>query len=141
MKLLIERNKSIDDKFIGWIINIVRTNIASTTDLRKLKKLETYFNDVVISDQDDVSEINFSRVLIGILNNLVYSKSKDYYHITVNPKRFLPSTHISLYDVAMYINYGNQEVAGYPIFTTVFNEVSNNIDSYYKWYSRERGGI
>ena len=141
MKLLVSSSEHSDDKFIQWLIGILRIRLSTLIDFRRLKRLENYYNEEIAPEQEGSSEINLSQICVYILNNFVYFKTKQYYYITINNKKFLPGTHLSLYDIAMYINYGNQDVPGYPIFTDVFNDIMSNIEDYYRWYARERGAV
>lgn len=140
MKLLIENKPGYDKSFILWLISILRMELMSSINLKKLAVLNKYFND---SLQEQLGphyrNVNLNTVMMLSVRKLTFHKTENYFCIEVNPRAFVPGTKIRLYKICEFINYGNLDIEGCNVFTNVFANVALNLDRYYNLYCLERG--
>lgn len=142
MRLLVEKNGTYKRGFIRWLLKILQMELLSNINLKRLKLLNTYINEKLLeSNIVKFKNINLNTVMLLASRNLMFYETKNYYCIQVNQKLFVPGTKIRLYKLCEFINYGNLDVEGCNTFTTVFANVAQNINDYYRLYCLDKGLI
>lgn len=136
MKLSINSSAQLfNDAFLNWLRPKIRDKIIADINPNKLKLWDNFFNNQPLYKNIYKKKISTLDLLIAGANNLRYQKSANGYYYEINPNIYLPGyTDIKLNAACKAINFGNQEMAAYPIFTETFNYFNAHIDEYMNAY-------
>lgn len=130
MNLIIENKNKLDlDSFTIWLLDIIKKYFVSYCDYLKLNK----FNGEV---WQKYTINNIDEWFYEIVDNLQIKSQNNNYIIQINPYKQIEG--ISLINLAKFINYGNLNNKGYPIFTQVFNYFADNLQDFYNLYNNEQ---
>jgi hypothetical protein len=138
MKLEItNKDNSLPSGFGDWLKGIVQDKILSSLEETRLLLWNEYLNSDGVIDFASKKSILAKEIIMYGVSNLRVLKLPQKFIIEINPNAFmfgLNSTKIE--KLCRLINYGNASIKGYPIFSRVFSEVAENIDSYVETYLR-----
>lgn len=140
MTFTIIANKYIDDDFIEWLIDIIKHKIISQLDNEYIINFNNIVNDNEIfkkNNPDSKVKFDVRKAILISLNTLKYRKIKNVYIIDIGKDILFPNYQVKLETVCKLLNYGNTQIKGYPIFTNVFNDIRQNLESYYQQYLDE----
>ena len=131
MKLIIENNLHEDLKpFILDVVVPTTTQILySIIDFEQLDRFDKYLQ------QRYNSSINTKHIITSALTNLVIYNYNDRYELAINPNIFTPGIDAKLYDICALINYGNLDVAPYPIFDKTMEKLALFVPELYDEYT------
>ncbi len=127
MNLIIENNSNIelDDLISNQLIDSMKNYFISSIRDDKLIAFDNYINSEKLfksnlykSKQDYIST---KDLLIECIDNLVYTKNTNLYIIEINSKKNSKKLDAKLIYISKLINYGNMQLAPYPIFTELFD--------------------
>ena len=139
MKLKIsDPNNSIELDFIKWIKDKIKDKILSDLNIKKLDIWTNYINEQQIYKSIYKKKVNCLDVILAGIYNLIYKYTFDGFVIMINPNINLPGfDRVKIASICKLINYGNQDISGYHIFTDIFEYFANNINEYLKIYLDE----
>lgn len=132
MKLKItDPNKILDRPFINWLCIQIRDKVIVDLDLNKLINWDNYFNSEIVYKSIYKKKISTRDVIIAGVSNLIYQLSDSGFFISINPNIFTPGLdRIKLLTICKTINFGNQQITGYPIFTNTFQYIADHLNEY-----------
>ena len=138
MKLkIIDPNNILDRSFINWLCIQIRNEVVTNINLKKLEKWDKYFNSENVYKSIYKKKISTRDLIVAGISNLYYQTSEDGFWISINPNKLTPGLdRIKLETICKTINFGNQQITGYPIFTNTFQEVADNITTYVEKYMK-----
>lgn len=138
MKLEIGDPKNlIEDDFIIWLKIKIRDKIISDVKLDKLKNWDNFFNNQSMYKSIYKKKILTSGLIATGSSNLDHIKSESSFYIRINPNIYVPGLdRVKLESICKTINFGTQEIAGYPIFTETFDYFAEHIQEYLDRYLR-----
>lgn len=126
MDLVIDKTDQIDDGFIQFIIDVIRSRLM--TNILNYKNYDILFDqfDQNITSMEVISQASsniisynyFGRITIMINNTVNYNKST-----------------IKLIDLCRILNYGTLDRNGCHIFSRTFDYISNNLNELYDKYN------
>lgn len=134
MKAIIKIDDNYTDYFMDWLVRKTKELIVLGTNEKKLDALNEY-----VSSLDMDVEVDINQAFVDILDNITYFRTQECYHLGVNTTVLYSTTPFKLVDIAKFINYGNQEVRGTLVFSTVFHRVATDVDDYYNMFLLEEG--
>lgn len=125
-----------NDNFIRWLINLYKTLIIIYINTDKLMAFNNYIdeNEIYKKRYINSDEFNVKNAIIGVLNNITYREIKDGYLISLHTNKPFPTHIASMTDICKLLNDGNLNFKGYPIFTTMFKHISDNLQQYKNQY-------
>lgn len=132
MRLVIEENDLIDIKFIKWLIKRIKKLIILKCNSRKLSSIQNYVDNN--NPFNTRNKISINGIILQASQNIIFYKHKSYFYIMVNPIIRAQGMDLKLEDVCKFINYGNFEMPGYPLFTNIYFDIKDNIKEYLKQY-------
>lgn len=133
MKLIIECDKNITSSFIRWLIKLIKIQILSNINNKRLVTFNSYINTRNVFQCS--YPVNVKKILLQMVNSMYYVRVGKYYVITFNPSIPLLNTRFKMVDVINFVTYGNTEIRGVPIISDVFTGIERNIEKYYKLYT------
>ena len=68
------------------------------------------------------------------MHNLIIYNHGDIYEVAINPNTFVNGINAKLYDICALINYGNSELATYPIFDRTMDKLAEFTPLLYQEY-------
>lgn len=123
MTLIIEKNNKITQSFIRWLETEIKTRLIAYASSKQLNRLSKFSNDILNEP------LNLNIIYIDVVNSIKFKETANSFVLTFEYKGTL---NVDL--IIKYINFGSAEVNGYPIFSKIFNDITNNLDSYiYKY--------
>lgn len=130
MRLIIDNYYKEDLKpFIqDIVIPTIGQLLYSSLDRQHLERFDRY-----LSNKYD-TKIDCKQIIKLALNNLIIYNHHDSYQITINPNTFINGINAKLYDICALINYGNLELAPYPIFDNTMDRLASFIPQLYRQY-------
>ena len=134
MKAIIEIKDGYTDDFMEWLVYRTKELVVLGLNQKKLDILNEY-----VQTLDMRVEVDLNIAFLDILDNITYFKTEQCYHLGINTTVLYGTTPFKLVDIAKFINYGNQEVQGTPIFSDAFHIVATNTENYYNRYLLETG--
>lgn len=121
--------------FAGWLKENIRQQLIASINIKKLQSWDIFLNKQSSYKSIYKKKIIPADIIIAAANNLVIKSSESKYSIMINPNIFtFGLDRVKLSSLCRLINYGNQEIKGYSIFTEVFKHFSDNIESYLTQY-------
>lgn len=140
MRLLVQKNTTFTKNFVKWLIKILQMELMSNVNIKKVNSLNLYINEVLSQRKDiKLDSVNLNTALVVGVKHLTFYETDGYFCIHINPKTFYPGTKFRVYKFCEFINYGNLDIPGCNVFTNVFSNVADNLQTYYNIYSLERG--
>ena len=125
----------IDQDFITWFKKQIRDRLLDDIDSKKLQKWTNYFNTKSMYKSIYRKMILAEDIISAGVYNLQHSRSGSIISIYINPNIYAPGLdRIKLVTLCKLINFGNQEIKGYAIFTSTFKHFSENINDYIDMY-------
>jgi hypothetical protein len=134
MKAVIDIKDGYTDDFMDWLVDRTKELIVQGLNQKKLDMLNEY-----VQTLDMGVEVDLNIAFLDILDSITYFKTEQCYHLGINTTVLYRTTTFKLVDIAKFINYGNQEVQGTPIFSDAFHIIATNTDNYYNRYLLEEG--
>lgn len=136
MKLRIyDPQKILDRPFIVWLMTQIRNKVLMECNLKKLEHWDVYFNSETVYKSIYKKRIFTKDIITAGISNLHYLLTDDGFFISINPNIYTPGLdRIKLISLCKLINFGNQQILGYPIFTDIFQEIADNINDYVEKY-------
>lgn len=126
--------KEDNEAFSNWLLQIIKQEIISNLNIRKLKLYETYIKESNVFEFDEKTLNNFN--LTNVIYTFIKTLRKDIYKNTYvyHFNLHLKYSTVTFYEIVKLVNYGNMDVIGYPIITDVLDNIRNNLDKYEKMY-------
>lgn len=136
MQLEISDHKNLLDRaFIEWLKIKIRDKIIADIDPKKLENWDNFFNNQSMYKSIYKKKISAIDLISAGASNLDYRISDSKFQILLNPNIYASGLdRIKVDTICRLINYGNRDLAGYPIFTDTFNYFAENIDLYVSRY-------
>ena len=136
MKLKIDDPKNIlDASFIEWFKMKIRDKIIGDSKFDKLDKWDKFFNSQNIYKSIYKKKILTYDIILAGANNLRSIRNNNTVYLDIDPNiYYIGLDRVKLEILCKTINFGNIEVAGYPIFSDTFKYFSENIKSYIDIY-------
>ena len=121
--------------FLEWFCGKIKDDIIHNLDLKKLQKWDKYLNSVAQLRSIYKKKISTKEIIWIAVNNLIFKSFPSIKVIEINPTILVPNLdNIKLVSICKLINYGNQEIAGYNIFSSSFDSVKDNLQKYIDQY-------
>ena len=140
MRLIVLENPEYDDNFIEWLLERVKGEIVKSINVKKLRSFDIIQNNLNIFTPRYKSKslnVDFVKTVFTGVKLLTYKKVKNAWIIYMKEDVVHPYYFATIYSLCKFVNYGRNDIKGYPIFTKAFNRVSAQITKYYKMYLRE----
>lgn len=134
MYLFINFKNSYPDEFVDYLIIQLQKRFLKTLEVNKLKELEDYLNSVPKYKSIFIKYLKAKDICIAGIYNISADRTKTNLRLYINPNVKYYGTNIKLVDLCKFINNGNLQCPGYPIFSESFNYIKNNIEKYYLKY-------
>lgn len=138
MKLLLQDDKYVDRRFINFVIKQMQLFLIEHINDEQLYIFNKLFLESEISQEIlayPLNNFDIRNFIYIALNNLIYRKIKGNYIIEINPNKYINNLNVAY--ICKLLNYGNNEIRGYPIFTNCFEYILRNINSFYNIYLRD----
>ena len=129
MELVIVKNKYYSYSFVKWLTNVVRIEVMSNLSLELLPRYEQEIYNLFNVN------VNYVDIIKKSLNNLQILESNDKYIVQINPNIKYKNTNLCLNVLVNLLDYGTLQVKGCYLFSTVFNNINNNLNIYYDRYN------
>ena len=140
MTFSITVNGNMNDRFIRWLLRLIRFQILKNIDNRKIHYFNNIINENNIFSKNNPrikEDFDIRKAIIISLNNLQFYRIKNVYIIRIPDNIIFPNYNVSVSTACKLFNYGNTQIQGYPLYSTVFNSIRDNIDIYYKMYLKQ----
>lgn len=115
----------------------------SSINNRKLEPFDEYINSLDNIQyglpQGKKRYLSTKDLLLSCIYNLTYSISADDCIIEINSSKIAPNTNAKLLWIAKLVNYGNMQLAPYPLFTELFDHFADIFWDILKEYKEEEG--
>ena len=137
MKLLITTEKELllTSDFSIWLIKEIRKQLLLDIDLKHIKAWQLYLEKLLADKILPKQKLSADAIILQGINSLEYILTDNSVEISVNNKITIPNLNqVKLISIIKLINYGNNDIKGYPIFTDTFNYFAENIDAYIDKY-------
>ena len=132
MYITIDNTLEFTDDFLRWLIRrmfVIGLDYVSNHK-QKLLPIDSYLKTFF-----DKRKYTAQEIIVAGLKNMTISHNQKQSIISINNNTKVPRTDkVLLHKVCQLINYGNMELRPFPIFTYVFEYVSNNINDLYNEY-------
>lgn len=136
MTLQIISNEEYDEYFVRWLISEISIEIISNVNNPKLLMYDKITETNLLFPLEK-TVIKFGKAIIYGAKNLIFTKSKDKWIISIDNNLTYPKTSIKIITLCKIANNGFLGLKGTNIFTQVFNSVSANLTKYYNMYMME----
>lgn len=132
MRLQLQDEKSILSKaFIEWLIIEIQSELNLRVKKSKLKNWDNYLNNYFQLKNFTKNTYSTEYIIQLGIKNIIYKYDAKLIEIYINEHIYIPGLdRVKLNSICKLVNYGNQELAGYPIFSEVFNYIADNISDY-----------
>lgn len=140
MTFSITVNGNMNDRFIRWLLRLIRFQIFKNIDNRKIHYFNNIINENNIFSKNNPrikEDFDIRKAIIISLNNLQFYRIKNVYIIRIPDNIMFPNYNVSISTACKLFNYGNTQIQGYPLYSKVFNSIRKNIDIYYKMYLKQ----
>lgn len=132
-----DTHEFVDQDFTKWLILRIEAKLIANIDTKRL-----YVWDKYLTTSDSLKRLydkpyRAEEYLILAARNLVYSGNPGDITISINKNLSAPGfDRVKLYDLVKLINYGNLNTKGYALFSNIFFDIADNINSYLELYYR-----
>lgn len=131
--VIVEKQDMLTDNFYSWLIEEIQTEFISKINPKKLEAWNKYLTQNFRSVYK--KRVSAKDILLAGIYNLQVTKSSAKLTIEINDNVFVPYLdRVKVKTVCKLINFGNAEMQAYPIFSTVFQNVTDNFNSYIDKY-------
>ena len=132
MKLVIhDPNSVLNDSFKPWFIMKLRNHIINSISDAKLQNWNTYLNELPEYRSIYKKKLAARDIIIAGASNLIAIDSSDSIIFMINPNIYAPGLdRVKLDSICKLINYGNNDMKAYPIFTDTFNYFRSELQTY-----------
>lgn len=120
------------EPFMNWLKEEAVRRIALTSDFDLLSEHEI---------EIDKTKVNCAMAILQLLDSIEYYEQGDTFVLCVNPNTTYGDTKIKLSRVVKTVEYGNSAIKGQGVISNIFNDISLNINYYYKKYRILRGSV
>jgi hypothetical protein len=128
-----------EDGFFEYLKRFTTRQLILNLNPLKLKKFEEAINQEEELLKPFRKSFSGRDIFYAGANNLNVIKFFDGRVILqVDPNVIYYGTRVKLITLIRFLNYGNGDYKGYPIFTDTFNYVRNNLDAIYQLYERTK---
>ena len=136
MKLIIKDSQNLlTSDFLNWLLDQIKSKLLISLDKNKLKTFDIYLNNSNLFKLTFISNYSTEKLLKTCLDNLIISKLNQVITIQFDNNVLLFGlTLTSVETFCKFINYGNVNIKGYPIFTNCFNDIITNFKDYVDFY-------
>ena len=134
---IISSSPIVDYKFGNWLIlNHIKPSLLNELRSHKLNTWDLYFNEQFETLYS--AKLNSQNIVrLGIENLRCYVAS-NFIYIRINPNVFVPGLRrVKIESLCKLINYGNATIPAIPIFSKIFNQIAEDIDTYVTLYSTQ----
>lgn len=136
MQLQITDSNDVLTKHFGeWLIERIQEKFSASIDDNKLKRWDKFFEDAPQYKSIYKKKILTKDILVTGIRNLVCQQSSSFLSIRIDNNKFVPGLdRVKVDSICKLINYGNQDIKGYPIFTDTFEHFAASIHDYVDEY-------
>lgn len=132
---IIDHENVLGIDFGKWLIKKIQDKFIASINEDKLIKWDAFFEESNEYKSIYKKKISTKEILIVGIRNLVCNDIPQKLIITINKNQFVPGLdRVKIDVICRLINFGNTSIKGYPIFTEVLTEVSENIGEYIDMY-------
>ena len=125
----------ITESFVQWLVSDMKYRLAMNLDDNKLSLLQSEA-DLLYNESIDLYE-----VFLHVITHITYSETDKVFVVEIGSRDLIPGTDIKYDEIVKLIDYGNQSVAGCRVFSDIFYNIKNNLDSYFARYKFGIGGV
>lgn len=139
MRIEIKSDSELIDKDFGYfLIELIQEEIRNKLNPLKLVKLNKYIKENEVFKSVYRKHITCEEIIIIGSRNLICKETSTKIIIEINNNILIPGLdRVKINSACKLINYGTIDIKGYPIFTNIFNEFTNNIDLFVDRYLEE----
>lgn len=123
MTLIIQKSDEITETFIHWLENEIKTRLIVYSNSKQLDRLSMFTKDILNV------QLNLNSMYLNIVDSIKFKETATSFVLTFE---YIGINNLDM--IIKYINFGSAEVNGYPIFSKIFNDVTNNLDLYISKY-------
>lgn len=135
MRLVINKEKDIDENFIQYLIKKIQEKILASINSKKLIKWDKYLLNIF--NNKLIKKVNTKEIFLIGLHYLEYIETKENFIIQINPNVKYRDTNFTILSLIKLINYGCVGIQGYPIISNTFEEFQKKIKIYKNKYITE----
>lgn len=122
--------KEYDEDFSNWLLEIIKMEIFRSINHRKFKLYEDYLKETNIFNMsekalDSLNLTNLSYIFVRSIRKIDFKKNYIYKFNDA-----IKYDNVTLYELFRFINYGNEEIKGYPFIVSVLNKIEKKIEGY-----------
>lgn len=133
MQLIIKNNHNIEiTKFTKFLIQEIQKYFIQHLDKIQLNRFDIYLEKNKDRFTKELKRhFKAYDLLITTIYNLSVEKQGKDAVIRLDSNQIIPFTSLTIDKFARLINDGNQSIAGYPIFDSVFKYFAQHLEEYY----------
>lgn len=124
------------------LIPEIQNYFISSINPQRLEPFDKFINDISNIQyglpENKKRYISTYDLLIACIYNLVYKKMGRQCIIEINSTKNAPNTNAKLLWIAKLVNYGNMQLAPYPIITELFDHFANIFYRIVNEYKKEQ---
>ena len=134
MQIIIDKTQD-NELFSNWLLKVVRHEIISNLNPRKLSVYEEYIKESNIFNMSQKTLNNFK--IINVIYIFIRTLRKDTFKHTYiySFNEHIKYDNVTYYEICKLVNYGNSEIKGYPFITNVLSNIQKNIKEYEHIYN------
>ena len=134
MQIIIDRTQD-NELFSNWLLKVVRHEIISNLNPRKLSVYEEYIKESNIFNMSQKTLNNFK--IINVIYTFIRTLRKDTFKHTYiySFNKHIKYDNVTYYEICKLVNYGNSEIKGYPFITNILSNIQKNIKEYEHIYN------
>lgn len=129
MRLTIENPENLNlAGFCNYLIKWVKENL--TYNKEELVDRDSYLQKII-------PNYNWYQLINQAKNNFIFYKQKSTYIIELSNEIYIYRTKFKLKDLIALLEYGNNEMPKYPIFTKLFDTIAEDLQTIFEGYGEE----
>lgn len=138
MQILLVNDVRYQEPFVRFLTKMVKQQVLLNYNPSKFGE----FNDWLKANNiKTTSDIVVRKSLDAIEYQVVDTPNEKGYEIVINDKKTLDGTRYKIIDIINFIESGNTEVKGQPIYSEAFDLVESKINQYYMSFEMGLGAV
>lgn len=123
-------------EFCEWLADMISQQLRGSIDERKLLPWNDYLSSGKSIELVGRKSILAKEIIFKGASLLRVRKLPKKFIIEINPNIMMPGVKMKkVVTLCKLINYGNQDIKGYPIFSNILTMVAENIGAYIDLYA------
>ena len=140
MQLIIENKIHIDlTNFCTYLIKQMQEHMLILLNPLKIDRFNNYLETLPLTKfpYNKRKILSMRDILIGSTYNLKVTQHWNEYKIEIDPTSLVYGTFLKYIDLVKLVNYGNLQLAPYPIYDELMNYFAEHLEEFYEEYLKE----